>query len=741
MKENRKKWVVLLLFSIWMVAATGCGKKEAEREDTKNCTYEGKELVKVTDGMVRSVAVADGKIYYDTMQFIEDETKKDTDENRYKVIQHLYCVDKAGGESKEITIPDFCEEGQIYSIAVDEAGSLLVLLGDYNSKDDTYGYRLAKLDTEGRVLESVDITKELHLDADAYISNMKCDEENILLVSDYNVYVLDYNMKQKGRIHTEAMLTTLARMKDGSWICGCEDIDGVTVRVIDTEKLQFGAVYPLELSYFMSDNALLDGSEYDFYYITQNAIYGYTIADQSGVKIFDYLASNVITGYQMLSLPDGSFLGIDTIEDKDVINQYVKIDPKELENKKEMVLGAMYLDDSMKQAAISFNKTNRDYRIVLRDYSNAENPIAKMNADIIAGNIPDMIALSGLPIEQYAAKGLLEDLTPYIEQDADVTETDYVDSVMQAMKTGDKQYYVSAFFDIVTMIGSKDKLGTKQGWTMEEMLEFVEEQDADTQLFYYNQKSEILTQLLTFSYNNFVNWQDGSCSFDSEEFKALLTICNAGEPDREEEDMARMEVDSRMELFRNGDILFESDMLSLEQLQLIREEFGGEITCIGYPAKEGNGSCFLMEGAVGIYSGSKVKDGAWQYMKILLSREYQMKNLENVFMLPTRKDCMEEYVRRMTTKESYRDEYGTEVEPITTTWYDGYSMDISPASKEDAVLFESLINSTHCVIGYDEAILDIVLDEAKGYFNGDKSVEETAKIIQNRVATYVNEMR
>jgi hypothetical protein len=37
--------------------------------------------------------------------------------------------------------------------------------------------------------------------------------------------------------------------------------------------------------------------------------------------------------------------------------------------------------------------------------------------------------------------------------------------------------------------------------------------------------------------------------------------------------------------------------------------------------------------------------------------------------------------------------------------------------------------------------MNIITEEAANYFNGQKSLDETADIIQNRVTTYVNENR
>ena len=50
-----------------------------------------------------------------------------------------------------------------------------------------------------------------------------------------------------------------------------------------------------------------------------------------------------------------------------------------------------------------------------------------------------------------------------------------------------------------------------------------------------------------------------------------------------------------------------------------------------------------------------------------------------------------------------------------------------------------LINTTTAVYGYDESILNIISDEAAAYFAGEKSLDDTANMIQSRVNLYVAE--
>ena len=53
----------------------------------------------------------------------------------------------------------------------------------------------------------------------------------------------------------------------------------------------------------------------------------------------------------------------------------------------------------------------------------------------------------------------------------------------------------------------------------------------------------------------------------------------------------------------------------------------------------------------------------------------------------------------------------------------------------------ALYNAIDSISTYDENIYNIVNEVAGGYFNGDKTVQDTAKQIQDRVTLYVNEQR
>ena len=60
-------------------------------------------------------------------------------------------------------------------------------------------------------------------------------------------------------------------------------------------------------------------------------------------------------------------------------------------------------------------------------------------------------------------------------------------------------------------------------------------------------------------------------------------------------------------------------------------------------------------------------------------------------------------------------------------------------TQEQADQLLALIDSCTKVMNYSTSLFDIVNEEVQGYFNDQKSAEETAKMVQSRVSLYVKE--
>ena len=109
----------------------------------------------------------------------------------------------------------------------------------------------------------------------------------------------------------------------------------------------------------------------------------------------------------------------------------------------------------------------------------------------------------------------------------------------------------------------------------------------------------------------------------------------------------------------------------------------------------------------------------------------------------TNQEAFEMYMKQMTAKEIYTDELGQTISPTDYEmgWGDGAYIQIGPLSEKEEETYRNLIENTSRVYYDDDTIADIIVDEAAPYFAGQKSLDETAEIIQNVITIYVNENR
>lgn len=678
----------------------------------------------------------------------EEDSTEDTGEDEGEAIEgttinRLYVANLDGTEAKEIPLPELSENEYMGSMMINDSNEIYIMLYSYNEKTEQSTTSMLKLDETGKELSREDITKALGMDENNYYSQIIVDGKGrIIAVMDNAVKILDENYKAVGEIKSDNYLECATLTRDGEIICGSSGEDGAQVQVLDVDGKKWGETMKLDLRYFSGSGCLMNGNdEYDFYYRDDNGIYGYSIESQKAVKLMDFVASNLSSedSWNIIPVNKDTLLGIVYGDDGTHLVRYSKVDPADIADKTVITIGASYVDDSVKKAAIEFNKTNKQYKIEFKDYSNEEDPDTKLNADIIAGNIPDILFISDTGhLNQYISKGILEDLTPYFDKDSDISTEDIMKPVLEAMKVDDKLYYVAASFSVSTLVASSKDVGTESGWTFEDLKELLEEKGDSARPFYTENKSEMLWSLMGIGTSDFVDWQTGECSFDSHDFKDILEICNTGKNEETEYDE---DAPSYPSLIREGKILFNEGYVSLEEIQVYKQMYKGDITFIGYPNKDKEGSYFNLNTLFGISSKSDVKDGAWEFIRTFMTKEYQGTN-GNIWDTPTRQDCYDMMVKAKMTTKTYTDELGQEISPVESTYgYDDLEVKIKPSSQEEVDMYTDLINSTKKISGYDNEIMEIIQEEAKAYFAGEKSLDDTAAIIQNRVKTYVNENR
>lgn len=417
--------------------------------------------------------------------------------------------------------------------------------------------------------------------------------------------------------------------------------------------------------------------------------------------------------------------------------------PEMAQNRKVLRLGCVYTDDSVQKQVAAFNRENQEYVIEIVSYEENENPYQSLAVDLAAGKEMDIILLPEQNAEVFLEKGLLADLYSFMEQDGEIKKEDFLPNVLEAFEIDGKLYQTISRVYISGWVTKKSNVDVTREWDINALKELLKN-NSDAVLFCDASSADIIDEFMDGMMDEFVDWSSGNCDFRSEAFQELLEIA---ETYGKEQDAIPTE--DEITCLRENKLLFShSNDMSPLGVELYDTALNGDFVFVGTPSMKGSSTAFrAADGQYGIVEGSKNKEGAWQFVRMFLLKDYQDIS-ENVIMygvdaegIPVRKDCFEEFLKRFTATEPYERD-GVWIEPIqgeakTST----FSYTMAPLTASQEKMFNAIVMETDRRTESDFYVKEIVCGESQYYFSGEKSLAETVDIIQDRVNTYLNEKK
>lgn len=657
---------------------------------------------------------------------------------------------------------------------------------------DIGGSYLMHVAADGSTIASIDLSDTNADDTEdgmsSNLSSFAVDAAGNLYVSDYNnIYVLDaegnVQFKLDGSQYNGSLYRLNAQQVGVMWYNYTDDVNasdenGQYFVPIDLETKDWGEKVKLPSnvwSIFPGDDA------YDFYYAYNNNIYGYAAKTDTKDKLVDWLACDVDTnnmsGYAMLSDSRVAALMQDWNTDPTTYQLIVlhRVDASEIKEKKVLTLACMYLDWNLRSMIVEYNKTNDEYRINVVDYSEYATDddynagVTKLTTEIISGSVPDIFLTSNLPIDKYAAKGVIADLNTFMDGGNGLSRDYFVPQVMSALEKDGKLYELPTSFSVQTAYALSSIASQYDTWNVAAV------QDAMTQLqegatVFSNgwTKNMALSNCLSRNLSAFVDWTTGKCEFDSEAFQQLLAFCNSFPAETSDGDGAIAYAPSAD--IAVDDAMWDSDATRITNGKQLMSTIGmysfdsyiwnvyairDKITFTGYPTEDGSGSSFELQMPMAISSVTKYPDAAWDFVCSIIKKMNTIDENNYYYGFPISQAAFDAEMTDIMTEQYQLDENGEQVdwdgdgEPDKAirgsyeTMENGETVykDVYALTQEDIDQILGVINSTRSVYDYDQEILDIITDEVAAYFAGDKDVQTTANMIQSRVNLYVQEQR
>jgi ABC-type glycerol-3-phosphate transport system substrate-binding protein len=508
--------------------------------------------------------------------------------------------------------------------------------------------------------------------------------------------------------------------------------------------------------------------EQGIYFDQSDGLYKFDMTTQETRKIMSWSDMNIdITEHSIekwIPVSDEKIIGIGLMSERVALSsgsygavEMVILNKEDINpnlNKEVLTIGGFNIGwgGDLLAAVNQFNFQSTEYRIEIRDYVEGidtsefegedyyqllySQAAEQLNLDILSGDAPDMLCSSSensyFPIERFETQGLLLDLYELAAGDETFHKEDYVQSVLSLLEVDGKLYRFPMSFSMGGLIGPTRLIGDRSDWTVEEFNDFASGLPEGTVAFPNIEKEYLMEYCLSSSMSSYVDYHEGTVSFDTPEFCELLEFVKTYGCEEIDWDTADINGINDPEGYINENELIEQGKLGVDVggmsnvAGMANNQFHYQepVTYIGYPSSNRSGMVCSVSDALSICADCENPEAAWSFIRFCMSEETQNKN----FMFggtPIHQGVLEEKTTKILNQ------------PMT----DAASWNMmTEVTQTDVDAYYELLDSISALYGQDTEITDIVNEEAQAYYQGAKTAEEVAAIIQNRVSTFVSEV-
>lgn len=359
----------------------------------------------------------------------------------------------------------------------------------------------------------------------------------------------------------------------------------------------------------------------------------------------------------------------------------------------------------------------------------------------MSGKASDLICIEGLPYKNYIDKNIFADISEIVRMDSTFDESEFYTNIIEACKYKGKLYAmpVSFYFDAVMVDKAlTDAQGIKleeDSWTWETFteaaLKLVKDDNGDGKMDIYGAAKtdplKLFDYIFSSSEKQFIDMKNKQCRFDSEEFVKLLEMLKA--LSNKDTMHTNLDYDS---LFNGessrGTIGFNLvDGISPFSVTMSKNMLGDKTEVLAMPLGGENGLRTFDATMYAINNNSKLKEEAWAFIKFLISEDTLIPN--NTI----NKNAFENLMKVMMEAKNSSILY------TTTDSGEMKTTIIGPLTNKQFEQMKSTISSLGKLNEYNLQIKSIIEGELKAYLSNQRSAEDVAKLIQNRVNIYLNE--
>lgn len=380
----------------------------------------------------------------------------------------------------------------------------------------------------------------------------------------------------------------------------------------------------------------------------------------------------------------------------------------------------------------------RDFSIKLINYrrgdTSEETAIARLNAELAAGEGPDIIDFDTLMSrDAYAKSGFLRDMSDYFYSEFRLDDF----FILDKLNRGEALYFLPSHFTIATAFGQPSVFGDKSSWTIAdyERLSKLPQFAGDPA----DNRESFMTKLQESVIPRWVDLEEATCCFDNGEFAEALRFAKTLSDDP-------ISLNALPEtLVAEGDMLYcETWIDDAYEIREIERTLGGPAAYVGFPTIDGTlGTMLFTYALTGVNVNTKNADLAWEFIRYLLVEDDLIYD-RAWDGIPLLKDAVRYKIEDML--DPYAEFAGKTITVNSdgTFEVDGVHQDLTydPTpliTESQAETLYRLIDQAKFVYQYNAAVYNIIKNAAQRYFSDACTLEEAEKEVQQRVSIYLSE--
>lgn len=622
------------------------------------------------------------------------------------------------------------------------------------------------------------------------ISDCVSDGRTVIVTIDGTTQVFSIDGEHLGSLTAgdDETIENIGKNADGSLTAAVRTSpETIQLRKINEKgKLESGSV-TYNLSETVYGEIQPGWGDYTMFVRSMTTIYGIRSGDSSIVPLFSVnkagLNSSNFSQFAMCS--DGVFaIPVTNYSNWTCsLKRFEPCDPAELENIPTISVGVVRRELKLEDYIAVFNDDNQDYQISLKSYGgneSGEDEITELlNQDSLAGELPDILAadqLNGMMGNFNPVKmEILCDLYDFMDEGGSLTRDDFIPSVLNHIdyNFGGHAYLLPQTFSINLKNTAKtEHVADIDGWNADVRMDLAENPPVGMSDDFKNDSSHQWERLAdVVEFNDYVDFKNASCRFDSPEFVRALEFAYEGEPmpenSYETPDAEGSEDDEHRNSYaiRENRKLFTNTYISDYRYYLwfTEGEMGGEpYTVLGaYNSPKNRANICTYHISYGITKTSENKEIAWDFISHMLSDDYienylfTSQNHWGYSFSPTisgnRLIAQQEKLPQDNSYEKNISDYGGVVFNTWTRDNDGNyiyerlgMVDDKVIAEVDKMIAKALPSDESYIYGEfsDEQAGEtyyIFDEEVNRFFHGETTAEECADMIQSRISIYLSE--